>query len=93
MPCALLPDPLAVLCSFHGHREEGYLEKLSRVYAPVHLRVCRDKNSRMTSSEKYHPTMLELLGTQSSSGFFQLVVQVLVKPHVDPSLTFFSVSG
>ncbi|TRZ20474.1 hypothetical protein HGM15179_006608 [Zosterops borbonicus] len=61
--------PLAPLpCFFHGHDEEGYLEKLSSIYTCVHLRVCSDKTSSITSSEKYHPTMLELLGTQISSG-------------------------
>lgn len=83
---------LAPPCSFHSHDKKGYLEKLLCIYACVHLRVCSDKTSRITSSEKYHPAMLELLGTQRCTlwDFFQLIVHVPLRLHVDP---IFSMSG
>lgn len=91
MPRALLSDPLAPLCSFHGHDEEGMLEKLSCINACVHLRVCK---GRVTSSEKCRPTMLELLGKEISSGISSVngsgAPDALCRPH---SLTLFSMSG
>lgn len=78
------------------------LTEVFLLYACIHLRVSSGKKEQDNLSRVMSPSRAKAAGqTQQlwgggggvGGGEVQFVVQVLLKPHVDPSLIFFSTAG